>query len=227
MTAVNSSFWTGIIKKSSGSLDAVDRINEVNFGLIMVLTFTCSINAATEGHEEVRTVLWAALSCNVAWGIIDSFIYLFSVMMYRGESLDIINNIRRTKNESEANKMIEDALPPLLADLVEKDHIDQLRKKILLLAATSTQSITDVDRCVGCRKNFPACLWVDFPGSNSFHFCKRYFPRHQGIQWHCIAAAIHHRLLLWKNNAPQPVAHGLMLSGIGALLVAMTIALGG
>src|SRR5678815_1064515 len=105
MTAVNSSFWTGIIKKSSGSLDAVDRINEVNFGLIMVLTFTCSINAATEGHEEVRTVLWAALSCNVAWGIIDSFIYLFSVMMYRGESIDIINNIRKKKNEEEANKM--------------------------------------------------------------------------------------------------------------------------
>src|SRR4030095_11749087 len=102
MEASKASFWRGIIKESGGKLHVVDRINEVIFGLIMVLTFTCTMNAATSGREEVGTVLWAALGCNVAWGIVDAFIYVFSVMMYRGESFDTLHRIRSARNNDEA-----------------------------------------------------------------------------------------------------------------------------
>ena len=53
-------------------LESMERISEVLFGLIMVLTFTCSFSIAGSGRSEVRTMLLAALGCNVAWGIIDS-----------------------------------------------------------------------------------------------------------------------------------------------------------
>ena len=70
MAENKTAFWGRLIKQSSGKLDVVERINEVIFGLIMVLTFTCTINAANQGSEDVGTVLRAALGCNVAWGII-------------------------------------------------------------------------------------------------------------------------------------------------------------
>ena len=38
-------------------LDPIDRVCEVLFGLIMVLTFTGSLSVATAGREEVRTML--------------------------------------------------------------------------------------------------------------------------------------------------------------------------
>jgi hypothetical protein len=54
------------------TFDPVERISEVLFALIMVLTFTCSLSVADAGREEVRTMLLGALGCNLAWGIIDA-----------------------------------------------------------------------------------------------------------------------------------------------------------
>ena len=53
-----------------------ERIAEVLFGLIMVLTFTGSLSVAEAERAEVRTMLVGALGCNLAWGIIDAVLYL-------------------------------------------------------------------------------------------------------------------------------------------------------
>ena len=53
-------------------LEPMERISEVLFGLIMVLTYTCSFSVAGAGREEVRTMLIGALGCNLAWGLIDA-----------------------------------------------------------------------------------------------------------------------------------------------------------
>jgi len=53
-------------------LDPMDRISEVLFALIMVLTFTCSFSVAGAGREEVRELVIGAAGCNLAWGVIDA-----------------------------------------------------------------------------------------------------------------------------------------------------------
>ena len=55
-----------LTKRSVGVLDPIDRISEVLFGLIMVLTVTSSVSAATEVHRSVRTMLIGASGCNLA-----------------------------------------------------------------------------------------------------------------------------------------------------------------
>ena len=50
-------------------LDPIDRVSEVLFGLIMVLTFTGSLSVAEAGRDDVRTMLIGAVGCNVAWGV--------------------------------------------------------------------------------------------------------------------------------------------------------------
>ena len=45
-----------------GVLDPLDRITGILFGLLMVLTFTGTLSVATGGHEEVRSVLVAAMT---------------------------------------------------------------------------------------------------------------------------------------------------------------------
>ena len=49
-------------------LDPSERIAEVLFGLIMVLTFTGSLSIADAGANDVRVMLIGALGCNLAWG---------------------------------------------------------------------------------------------------------------------------------------------------------------
>src|SRR5215831_6482763 len=141
MPAYNKSFWVSVVKRSSGRLDMVERINEVIFGLIMVLTFTCTINAATEGREEVGTVLWAALGCNVAWGIIDAFFYLFSALIYRGESLDTLKEVRNSKDDEAANEAIRDALPPLMTNLMTEEQLNYYRTEIRKLPEPPSRSM--------------------------------------------------------------------------------------
>ena len=50
-------------------LDPVDRASEILFGLIMVLTFTVSLNVTEAGRSDVRAMLVGALGCNLAWGL--------------------------------------------------------------------------------------------------------------------------------------------------------------
>ena len=49
-------------------LDPMERTFEILFGLIMVLTFTCSFSVAEAGRQDIRNMLLAALGCNLAWG---------------------------------------------------------------------------------------------------------------------------------------------------------------
>jgi hypothetical protein len=54
--------------ESPNGLEPVERISEFLFGLIMVLTLTCTFNVREANHSSVRTLLKDALGCNVAWG---------------------------------------------------------------------------------------------------------------------------------------------------------------
>src|SRR5438094_10039595 len=67
-------------RSSRRVLEPIDRVSEVLFGLIMVLTFTGSLSVAEAGRENIRTMLIGALGCNLAWGIIDG------VLLYDGLS---------------------------------------------------------------------------------------------------------------------------------------------
>ena len=54
-------------KTSKRVLEPPERIAEVLFGLIMVLTFTCSFSVANSDRIELRQMLVGALGCNAAW----------------------------------------------------------------------------------------------------------------------------------------------------------------
>ena len=64
-------------KPSRRVLEPTERLSEVLFGLIMVLTFTGSLSLAEKGRGAVRTMLIGALGCNLAWGIIDGIMILW------------------------------------------------------------------------------------------------------------------------------------------------------
>lgn len=57
-------------------LEPVERLSEILFGLIMALTVTSAVSVATSDDMQIRTMLIAALGCNLAWGIIDAGMYL-------------------------------------------------------------------------------------------------------------------------------------------------------
>ena len=67
-------------------LAPVERLSEILFGLIMALTVTSAVSVATADHMQIRTMLIAALGCNLAWGIIDAGMYLMARLGERGHN---------------------------------------------------------------------------------------------------------------------------------------------
>ena len=103
------------VKSSKRVLDPIDRVSEVLFGLIMVLTFTGSLSVAEAGRDDVRTMLIGALGCNLAWGIIDGILYLMGCLAEKGQGLLIFRAVRKATDPKQAQRLIADALPSVVA----------------------------------------------------------------------------------------------------------------
>jgi hypothetical protein len=108
------------IEKSTVLLSPVERISEILFGVIMALTFTCTINIVEANRAEVRDTLIAAIGCNIAWGIVDAVMYLLSILAECGRNKKIVEFVRSTNDSARANAFIADALPPLLASVIDE-----------------------------------------------------------------------------------------------------------
>jgi hypothetical protein len=83
-----------LVKPSKRVLEPIDRVSEVLFGLIMVLTFTGSLSVAEAGRDDVRTMLIGALGCNIAWGVIDAVLYLMGILAEQGKGLRWLRAVR-------------------------------------------------------------------------------------------------------------------------------------
>ena len=123
--------------RSKALLNPFERISEILFGLIMALTFTCTINILESGRTEVRDTLIAALGCNIAWGLVDAVMYILGVLSERGRNKTILNFIRSTNDTESAREFISDALPPLLASVTSKEQLDEMRKSLLSIPESS------------------------------------------------------------------------------------------
>jgi hypothetical protein len=111
----------------------MDRISEVLFGLIMALTFTCTLGVVTAGDFKVRTMLLGALGCNLAWGIIDASVFLMTRFNERGRNIMKLWSVRRTADLGMARAIIADALPPLVASVMSQEQLESIRQKLLQL----------------------------------------------------------------------------------------------
>ncbi len=111
-------------------LDPMERTSEILFGLIMVLTFTCSFSVADAGRNEVRKMLITALGCNLAWGIIDAVFYLMGCLGEQGHNILALRAVRKTADRAEAHRMIADAMPPALASVLPEVAFEAMREKL-------------------------------------------------------------------------------------------------
>src|SRR5262245_53150596 len=99
-------------------LEPVDRISEILFGLIMVLTSTGALSVATAGRPEIKTMIIGALGCNLAWGIIDAGIYLMGCLDERARSLMTLRAVRQAPSAEQARHAIADAMPAPMASVL-------------------------------------------------------------------------------------------------------------
>ena len=111
-------------------LEPIERVSEVLFGLIMVLTFTGSLSVAEAGGDSVRTMLIGALGCNLAWGIIDGIFYLMGCLAEKEGGLQILRAVRQAADPRRAQSLIADALPPAVASVLKPAELEALHERL-------------------------------------------------------------------------------------------------
>jgi VIT1/CCC1 family predicted Fe2+/Mn2+ transporter len=111
-------------------LEPVERIAEVLFGLIMVLTFTGTLSVATAGDEDVQEMLIGALGCNIAWGIIDGLLYLMAALAEKGRNLTAYRSVVAASSPAKAREAIADAMPPVVASLLQTAELDAIHARL-------------------------------------------------------------------------------------------------
>jgi len=125
--------WQKIQSETESALDPISRISEVLFGLIMVLSFTGSISVVSDGKAEIKDLLWAALGCNLAWGIIDAVFYLMSRLFEKGHGYSVLKKLKSTTDKTEGRKLITDELPPVISAILKPEEVDQLQERLVKL----------------------------------------------------------------------------------------------
>jgi hypothetical protein len=148
----------------------MERLSEVLFGLIMVLTFTGSLSVAEADRAEVRTMLIGALGCNLAWGIIDGILYLMSCLGEQGRGIRTLWAVRKAAAPEDAHRAIAGALPPSVAGVLGPDDYESLRRKLVQLPEPPSSPRIAKDEWLGALAVF---LWVfgaTFPVAVPFIF---------------------------------------------------------
>ena len=120
----------GAVKSRKRVLEPLERFSEVLFGLIMVLTFTCSLNVARAGRGDVRTMLLGALGCNLAWGTIDAVMHLMACLSEKGHNIALLRALRLTSDPDQGRRIIASAMPQLLVSVLPPGEFEVMRQKL-------------------------------------------------------------------------------------------------
>ena len=103
-------------------LDPGERLGELLFGLIMVLTFTLGAGVELQGDRTAsRDLLIAALGCNAAWGIIDAALFLMGRLSERGRLHRLVRRIQAEPQQELALALVDRELDERVPAVVRKD----------------------------------------------------------------------------------------------------------
>ncbi len=113
-------------------LSVVDRVSEFLFGLFMALTIVGAASIADAGQGAVRTLLIAALGCNLAWGLVDAVMYLVRTITERGRSLSLVHAVRAAEPHA-GRLLIQQSLSRAAAVLAADVDLESIRRRIVVL----------------------------------------------------------------------------------------------
>ena len=214
-------------KRRRRVLEPSERTAEVLFGLIMVLTFTGSLSVAEAGRDDIRAMLVGAVGCNLAWGIIDGVLYLMGSLAESSRNLIVYRAVRRARDTAEAHDLIAAALPPAIASAFQPADFERVRQRLRAAPvhpARGRLTASDWQGALG------VCLLVflsTFPVALPFVIMQHASTAMRVSNAIAVAMLFMVGAAYGRAVGQSPAAVGIAMVMLGAVLVALTIALGG
>lgn len=208
------------------ALEPIDRVSEVLFGLIMVLTFTGSLSVYEAGREDVRTMLAGALGCNLAWGLIDAVFYLMGCLAEKGRGLLTFRAVREAE-PGRGQQLIADALPPVVASVLEPAELESVRVRLKQLPEPPVRAKLGADDFRGALGVFLLVFLSTFPVTIPFMVMRDAVPALRISNAIAVALLFLAGYAFGRITGRRPLWAGVVMVLFGCILVGLTIALGG
>ena len=215
------------IKSSKRVLEPNERISEVLFGLIMVLTFTGSLSVAQADQAEVRTMLIGALGCNLAWGIIDGAFYLMGCLAEKGRDLMTYRKVRKATDSQKARQLIADALPSVLASVLKPAELEAMHERLQKLPEPPDRARLSSLDWQGAIGVFFLVFLSTFPVAIPFIFMQSTMTAMRVSNAIAIVMLFFTGAAYGRCVGRSPWVFGISMVVLGGIFVALTIALGG
>ena len=208
-------------------LEPIARVSEVLFGLIMVLTFTGSLSVAEAGRGDLRAMLIGALGCNLAWGIIDAILYLMGCLAERGTNLAVLQAVREADSPPRAQRLIADALPPLVAGILQPAELEAMRLRLAAVPAPPSRARLDKDDWLGAAGVFLLVFLAMFPVAIPFMLIGNAATALRVSNLVAVVLLFLSGYAFGRISGYHPWWVGCAMIVLGVGLVGLTIALGG
>ena len=208
-------------------LDPLERFSEILFGVIMVLTFTVSLRVARADRLQVREMLIGAVGCNLAWGLIDAIMYLMSNVSERGHGIKILRRLHRTSEPQKANEIILSELPPVVALVLPPSALDAMRKRLSELPEPPARPRLKKEDWRGAAGVFSLVFLSTFPIVLPFMVIPKIRVASHVSDVIAIAMLFFAGYAYGRYAGHRAWGWGLSMVAIGAVMVGLTIGLGG
>jgi len=208
-------------------LEPMDRIAETLFGVIMALTFTCTLGAQIGDDIKVRTMLIAALGCNLAWGIIDAGVYLITRVNIESRKVTTLGALRDAADSDSARRILADALHPVLASNVSEEQLDALRGKLQQMPALPERARLTKRDVLGALAVCLLCFISTFPIALPFLLIDDGRTALRASNAVAVAMLFLCGYAFGYRSGLPPWTTALAMVAFGAAMVGVAIALGG
>ncbi|MBK9098866.1 MAG: VIT1/CCC1 transporter family protein [bacterium] len=219
--------WKKIQSEAGSALDPISRISEVLFGLIMVLSFTGSISVASDGKAEIKDLLWAALGCNLAWGIIDGVFYLMTRLFEKGHAYSVLKKLKSTTDKAEGRKLLTDELPPIISVILKPEEVDQIHERLVKLGDVPKSVLFSWSELRTAFIIFLLVFTCTFPVALPFIFINNTASALRISNGIALLILFIGGFSVGKYSGFRPFVSGIAILLLGVTLVAITMALGG
>lgn len=222
MTETNTSdkpAWTPL-------LAPIDRMSEMLFGLLMTLTFTGSMSVAIGEGGTVRSILIAALGCNIAWGIVDATMHILRTATERKRMEGLMSQIRSAPEDA-APDIVRDIMAERTSRPVQDDEARMIGRWVRRADGTDLPRPVTLADLAAALIVFVTVVLATFPPVLPFIFLSDVFT---AMRWSNGIAVAMLAVIGWQFDRYIGQGSRLMrvvVPLIGVVLVVVTIALGG
>jgi VIT1/CCC1 family predicted Fe2+/Mn2+ transporter len=172
-------------------------------------------------------MLIGALGCNIAWGIIDGVLYLMGCLADKGRNLMTYQAVRKATDPQKAQHLIADALPPLVASILQPAELESMRQRLLQLPEPPKRARLGGTDWRGALGVFLLVFLSTFPVVIPFIFMHNVSLAMRVSNGIALIMLFITGFAYGRCAGRSPWGFGVGMVVLGGALVALTIALGG